>query len=187
MEIKEIIEENLQKAVKNKDEKAIKYWGKSYANYLGTLYNAYYKKTCSKCGRLLLDNEFHKHKGRYKDLHSWCKDCSNAKNQDYHKQHRTEINKKRREVYNTKQGKLIDAMRGARRRGLGFNLLYEVPEGWHGNIDYCYHHINDIDVVAMPEKIHIKYSGGHISLEEHRKRLMPYVNAIYKNKKKRVS
>ena len=170
MEIREIIEENLKEAVENSDEEAVKYWGNVYVNYFGTLLNAHYKKTCSKCGRLLPDSEFNTHKGKYKSLSAYCKTCL----KEYHRKQTL-----------SKEGKLYYAIRDAKKRGLGFNLVYDLPDNWHGNIEYVYHHINDNDVVALPKKIHDKNTG--VSTEKHRDLLKPFVNKIYKNKKKRVS
>jgi len=83
-------------------------------------------------------------------------------------------------------GKILTAKKDAERRGLGFNLLYPIPKHWQSK-DYCFHHINDTDVLALPKKIHAKYSGIHFPLDKHREMLKPYVEMIYKNKKKRVS
>jgi hypothetical protein len=169
MNIRETIEYNLKEAVEKNALNEVKYWCKSYKNYLSALNICFTKKTCSKCGMVLPDSAFNKDSKSYKAIHDRCKTC---------------YRKYAKEYYTTKKGKMMKARKYARSRAYGFNLLYPVPRDWHGNIEYVYHHINDNDVVALPVEIHNKYLGSHYPEKKHREALQPLIDKIYKGKKR---
>jgi hypothetical protein len=197
MNLRNEIEDELKKAVEIGDEKSILNLCKTYKNYFSALDIALNKKMCGRCGKILPDSAFNKRKNAYKGLQNTCKNCLTEYQNTWYKKNQSKILKKRehyrvthqkeikelRKKYNSSMhGKIIQAKKDARRRGLGFNLLYPVPNDWHGDIDYCFHHINNTDVVALPLKIHNKYNVK--SQKKHRELLEPYVNTLYKNKRK---
>lgn len=99
----------------------------------------------------------------------------------YMKKYRQE-NKEALKAYDKKyrtsyDGKFLHAKSDAKSRGLGFNLVYYIPYNWHGRIEYCYHHINDNDVVVVPLSMH-RFCLG-LSVEQHRKKMQKFINYIY--------
>ena len=61
-----------------------------------------------------------------------------------------------------------------RRRNLGFNILFPNPFG--SEIEIQWHHIDDINVVALPKSIHDLYDGD---TKTHREKCLPHVKALY--------
>jgi hypothetical protein len=70
-------------------------------------------------------------------------------------------------------GKIRDAKHKAKRRKLGFNLVYE------NIIDekFQYHHINNKDVVAIPIELHQLYITNNLS--NHRFMVNQIIKQIY--------
>lgn len=88
-------------------------------------------------------------------------------------------NKRRSKKYRqSEHGRLRIAKYEAKSMGLGFNLLYE------NIIDekYCYHHINNNDVAAIPRYFHNAFEGRGITLEQHRFMIKGIIKQLYKNR-----
>ena len=93
-------------------------------------------------------------KRRNKQYKQWYKKHKKQKT-EYTKAHKEEIRKN-----------------NSHRRGFGYNPLNEWKEG------FVTHHINDIDVIFIPQKIHEKFrSKGH-TLEYHRDKILKYYGSI---------
>jgi len=60
-------------------------------------------KKCTKCGKVKLLCEFHKHKNHSKDgLHSWCKSCKSIlRNKNYYQSNKIKLALKRKQYYKT--------------------------------------------------------------------------------------
>jgi len=107
-------------------------------------------KKCKKCNKVKLVTEFYK-RSEYKDgYYNTCKECF--------KEHYREHYQNNRKYY---------IKRDAKRRGLGYFLLFEnflPPE-----ISINEHHCNYFVMVPIPEKIHLKFgSNQYRTLKEHR-------------------
>lgn len=187
-QIEEIIKSQVKKAIKSNDLSQIEKAGNAINAYYETLSNCLTKKTCSKCKRLLPDSHFNKRVDAYKELQNTCKPCFKpyqdahyAINKDsilnkrvkYRETHQKEIIEGRSRYNSSEYGKQIIAIKGAKSRGLEFNLLYPIPLDWDTSY-YSFHHINDIDVVALPKHIHSKHTGKH-----HKDKMLPCIKEIY--------
>jgi len=75
----------------------------------------------------------------------------------------------------TEKGKLKTRRMDAKRRRLGFNIVYEniIDES------SVWHHINDNDVIAVPKDIHSHFN--HCSTDVHRENLIPIIEQLYPN------
>lgn len=154
--------------------------------------NLFASKRCSHCKQIKLICHFHKDKSTKDGYCNQCKECRKI----YYQEHREEINKKAKQYYQahkekrvehdkqyqkthkkeiakqkkqynkqynqTPKGKLNIAKHNNKRKGLGFNPL---NKSFKGSV---WHHINDIDVVAIPKEIHLSCYAGH-DTEEHRR------------------
>lgn len=78
-------------------------------------------------------------------------------------------NKLRRELYKLNPDKHIQRVHN-RRRKMGFNKLN------NRFFDSCWHHINNNDVVAIPKRIHEKFSSN--SNVKHRELIMNYYGSL---------
>ena len=129
-----------------------------------------------------------KYQQKYRDIH---RQEIRDRNSLWKKQHRKQINesqqiyrlkhpiKTKRYEHNrkkTEKFKLWDKQfKAKRKRNLGFNLLYE-------NIlieKVEYHHINNIDVGAIPKDLHQLYSGRNLEL--HRFMCNEIIKQIYRD------
>ena len=135
-------------------------------------------KTCSNCGRTLEANKenFPSHFQYPDGLDSRCRQCTrkamrkwNLKNSSKHVAMNLRCRRKKPELYKRLQMQL-----NSRHRGLGYLVHYR-------NIireEYCYHHITDKSVVAMPADLHTLYKG--LAPERHRVMCQNVIRQIYR-------
>lgn len=74
--------------------------------------------------------------------------------------------------------KLYDRKKEAKRKGMGFNILFENPFDESEEIDW--HHIDNEYVIAIPRDIHQLYAGYN----EHRRLCNEVLIQIYQSLKK---
>ena len=88
-----------------------------------------------------------------------------------------EANRRKAHKYHaTEKGKLAKIKaENKRRRNYGMNILFPNPYPEHVPIEW--HHINNIDVVAIAKSIHNKCKPG--TVERHREKLWPLVERLY--------
>lgn len=123
-----------------------------------------------------------KHSKEYRKTHKeevrqWGKEWRRENSErikKYRETHSEEIRIHKKEYsarYNkTKKGKIAQAKRKMRYRELKFNPLNELFE------NSVWHHINDVDVVAIPEEVHLKTK--YPNREIHRKLVLEYYGSI---------
>lgn len=148
-------------------------------------------KVCTKCGEEKPLSKFHKDRTKSSGHVSKCKKCKKIYRKKYYENHRKqEIENARRRMkgnelsiqhykyhYNRqKKSKITKAIATAKRRGYGFNLICPIPDEWDGSY-YCFHHINNSDVVAVSKKIHNKYRSNNT--ETHREKMKNYIRKVY--------
>lgn len=81
-----------------------------------------------------------------------------------------------KEYAHSEKGKLTQIKRQAKRRGLGFNPVYD-------NIilePYCWHHLNHNDVVTVPKDLHVLYTGKGFRDGKHEFMVDQIIKQIYK-------
>lgn len=107
------------------------------------------------------------------------KDKIQQKQKIYNKEyvHRPHVKKRARqknaEFFRTTKGRELRSKENAKRRKLGYNKLY--PNPFADSVVIDWHHINDVDVVALPRDLHQVFFGN-----KHRERLSSVVKQIYK-------
>ena len=157
---------------------------------------------CSKCKKWFPESTeyFPKHRAYKNGLDSRCRPCHSKKSREWKKKHRkqcsklnSEWNKKHRAQCNKLtrdwrkrnpiQNKILQAKTYAKERNLGFNLIAPIPFPKEDRKDWCFHHINENDIVAVPRDIHALYGN-----KEHKfmllqivKQLYPYIGEIKKS------
>jgi len=117
---------------------------------------------CSYCGTNLVIGENYT-EARLRKKYYICKTCNNKKKQMWRKNNRSKDRKTRR------------CNNHSRRSKLGYNELYPNPYPDYVEVDW--HHINDVDVVAIPRWLHKKYTNP--DRVAHRRALEMYVAIIY--------
>ena len=102
----------------------------------------------------------------------------NKLSRDWQKKHPKQHNKRIREwkKKNPVKYKILQAKTYAKERKLGFNLIAELPFPKEDRKNWCFHHLNENDIVAIPRDIHALYSN-----KEHHFMLLQIVNQIYPN------
>ena len=65
---------------------------------------------------------------------------------------------------------------GAKKRGLGWFILFENP--FSSEVPIAYHHVNDIVVVPVPLKVHRKLNGKSKS-KNHRQKMNEWIEKYY--------
>lgn len=132
-----------------------------------------FEKRCGKCKEIkplvAFPNSVKRAKDKtYRYKSSWCRKCTNAKtrNRESWKIYKKIYDKK---WIKTENGKLsrrkTHSEQKAKRKKYGYNMLNVYFPGSVG------HHINDMDVVFIPENIHVScYCGKNKEL--HRKKLL---------------
>jgi len=91
---------------------------------------------------------------------------------EFRKVHREELKEWQRQYRKTEKGKItVCRCRNKRARKLGFNPL---NKPFNGSV---WHHINDIDVIAIPVQIHRKYYTG-IDTSKHRELVLKHYGSI---------
>lgn len=92
------------------------------------------------------------YKKRYYEIY---KDKFNARSKQHYQKHKGKTLEHKKQYRQTSQGKIAHNKSSAKRyRNLGFNLLNEAFKG------SVWHHINNNDVVAIPEEIHLAHFTG---------------------------
>jgi hypothetical protein len=94
----------------------------------------------------------------------------------YYRDNTDKIHRRHKLYRNTEKGKQIESQKQARRkRELGFSLssenIVDEPIVWH--------HITDLNVVAIPRDLHELYTYNDVNI--HRENLFPVVEQIYPN------
>jgi len=95
-------------------------------------------------------------------------------NHNYYLKNKNKILKQMNKYNKSEKGKIRDAKHKAKRKKLGFNLPYENII----NERFQYHHINNKNVVAIPEDLHQLYISNN--LINHRFMVNQIVKQIYK-------
>jgi len=157
-------------------------------------------KRCSKCKQWKPLSKFGKHKDSKDGLRYWCKECEALYYQKCHRKNKKQLNKRSREYYYANRERMIKQSReyykshrkqiteyqhkydlehkkekrrrDSIRRGLGYNPL---NEPFNGSV---MHHINDMDIIFIPKKIHLKFTGNGFSLKQHRDKILDYYGSI---------
>jgi len=164
-------------------------------------------KRCSRCKQWKLLSEFYKDKRAKDGLQSRCKQCwtiyyredkkritiQRHKYREIHKEEVKEYNhqyylknkkrcNERDKEYRLNHQEQIKQYRlehkeekrkyESKYRSLGYNPLNEWFEGAH------MHHINNNDVIFIPEDIHLKFNGNGFTTERHRNALLQYYGSI---------
>jgi len=128
-------------------------------------------KRCSKCGSTKPVSMFNKNKAKPDGLHSECKECR----KQYYTAHKKHIQQYRKEYCASPKGKMIQAIAKAKRRGLGFELLYPLPmKYFRYPHNFCFHHVDNTHVVCIPHRLH-KIDNS----KKHRELLTPFVKVYY--------
>lgn len=141
-----------------------------YRNELG--------KVCSACGEFKFYDEFPveniNREPFYSKLGARCCECKNKYNRESYKKTIQHQKERKRKYY--KENKDIYAKRAyKRKRELGF--LKIMPNVFPNNIKVNFHHIDNLCVIPLPQKIHQRYNG--YSRDEHREKLDYYVKMYY--------
>ena len=113
----------------------------------------------------------------YNEHHKQSLDYAKRYGENYFKNNREKILERNRRYAKTENGKKVRLKNEhKRRRKLGFNELYpnELDE------PFVWHHVNDIDVVALPVDIHSIYGGRESDV--HRECLSYIVDQLYRSK-----
>ena len=109
-----------------------------------------------------------------KHFEKYCQDNKEKRIDNYkkwRKNHKKERAEYQNAYYNTEQGKInITRSQVKRKKGLGFNSLNLPKPNYDG------HHINNIDVVYIPTKIHQQFQTG--DRKEHRKLILEHYGSI---------
>jgi len=138
-------------------------------------------KRCSKCKVWKPLSEFSKNKSRKDGLKYWCKQCQSKYSKGYYQKNRKrelaqmyEYRKNHKKEINEYRKAHKDELRRqhSKQRNLGYNPLNNWFKGC------VMHHINDIDVVFIPDKIHRKFIGNGLTLDQHRKRILEYYGSL---------
>ena len=168
-------------------------------------FNGY--KKCSKCQCVYPISRYWGNKCEPDGLVLQCKDCMEEYNQSekgkersrngsmthYHKnrykllQYSKEYQQtdKGKEVHRiaykkyrqTEDGKLIYRIHGAKRKGLGYEELFN--NIFSEDILVDYHHISDAFVIPIPRHIHRTYNGKEYEGNRHREILKPLIEEMY--------
>jgi len=173
--------------------------------YLKVVIEKMESKKCSKCGSTKPVSMFCKNRTRPDGLDCQCKVCKQEYDKEYYASHRKErieqqkeydashkkqIQKYKKEYYAlhrdemleqqkeynaAPKGKMVRAIIHAKRRNLGFKLLYPLPmEYFRHPQNYCFHHVTDKLVVCIPHRLH-KIDRS----KKHREALEPFVKIFY--------
>jgi len=148
---------------------------------------------CYMCGIVQTTENTNPDKNRHTGFGSRCIQCKRKYEHDRWKEHKDEIYKKHREYatsergklsfkkaykrfFKTEKGRIARKKQNAKRRNFGFNIIYKniFPDC----IDIEWHHINNNDVIALPNKIHREMACGH-DAEKHRKLALEWVELLY--------
>ena len=128
---------------------------------------------CPKCKRDLARDKFDKNKSRKNGLNGWCKDCLLAWRQD-NRQSANDRAEAWRQIHNVKDS---DAKKYSRQRGLEHTVL--LPNVYKDTeIDYCWHHITDNLVIAVPLSMHQHYCFSR-DIEKHRELVNERIETLY--------
>ena len=160
-------------------------------------------KRCSKCGDTKPISMFHKNRTRADGLHNVCKECAKQYyathrkqiqeqqkeyyashredkleyNKQYRATHKKEMQQYMKQYYASPKGKMLRAITDAKRRGLGFELLYPLPmEYFRYPHNFCFHHVDDTHVVCIPTRLH---RIAAFKKHNHRQYLDPFVKVFY--------
>ena len=145
-------------------------------------------KRCSKCGDTKPISMFHKNRTRPDGLDYWCKECRKQYyashredkleyNKQYRATHKKEMQQYMKQYYASPKGKMVRAKADARKRGLGFELLYPPPmEYFRYPHNFCFHHVNDTYVVCIPTRLH---KIANPKKHNHRQYLDPFIKVYY--------
>ena len=127
---------------------------------------------CPKCKQDLPRDKFDKNKSRKNGLNGWCKDCLLAWRQN-NRQSANDRTKVWRQIHNVKDS---DAKKYSRQRKLGHTIL--LPNVYKDTeIDYCWHHVADNLVIAVPLSMHQSHHG--YGVKEHRKLVNDRIETLY--------
>ena len=129
---------------------------------------------CTKCGQHLTRDKFNKNRNRKNGLNGWCKNCllSWRQNNRQSANDRTKIWRQGHPI----RTKNNDAKKYSGQRGLGHTVL--LPNVYRGmDINYCWHHVTDNLVIAIPLTMHIKYHARNTC--EHRNLLSERIETLY--------
>jgi len=128
-------------------------------------------KRCYKCKKTKPVSMFDKNRTKPDGLQRECKECR----KQYYASHRDEKLKQMKEYYATPKGKMQQAKRDAKKRNLGFKLLYPLPKDYYNNPqNFCFHHVDDTHVVCIPHRLH-KIDRSN----KHREALTPFIKIFY--------
>ncbi len=108
---------------------------------------------------------------KYQDDH---KEEIKEYNKQYYDNHREEINEYAKQYHKSSAGRLAIARSSSKFRGLGANLITDIP--YHDGEEYVLHHLNDSDIIAIPKDLHISHGG-----KNHRDDLLPFIENLYPN------
>jgi len=131
---------------------------------------------CVECGKLKQIQASGKCSSCYQKSHKYpLKECVKCREIREIRANGMCTNCYQKEYNQTERGKEISSRTKSRRRGLGFELLFD---SIFNNIETDSHHISDGFVIPIPRDIHRKYNGGS-NKEKHRKLLKPIIEEMY--------
>jgi len=160
---------------KKKKAKYGKQYRQTYKKEIAERNKQYYQEHCEELSaKAKLRYQDHKQKRaeRFKKYYQDNREKIKKHVNQYRQMHRKEVRRRNRQYSKTEKGREA-RIRGwnKRQRKLGFNPLNNWFPGSVG------HHINDIDVVYIPEELHTRFYTSH-DVQRHRNLVLEYYGNI---------
>ncbi len=96
------------------------------------------KKQCTKCKEEKEFSKFYKDSSKKNGLRGQCKKCFDEMMKEYYQEHKDELNKKKKEYFQTLEGRYNSYKQGSKQRNVQFSLTFEqFAQFWQQPCGYC--------------------------------------------------